>query len=291
MDSLLRHLRLGGGVRQAELAAAVGVSQGHISDVEVGRRPMTSAFAMKAAPELGVDPVVLLCGYEYEMIARKAEEGDASAPREALALAQKLLELLEELGAFDEERASQVRQIVEKLLDLVDGKPVAAPRVPPDKPAVPIKPVGKAAEDVMGTLRRLGAGRGLEVLTEDEAYDRLVEEGLSAEALEGLLDDVSARMGSSLITDAERLTLESIQAAAERRIAELTPDGARSGYLGRTGDYVAAKSRASAEAQEARDYEECMHELGLDMHGRPIPAEKQRHDAALKSAGFFPDRA
>lgn len=206
MKSLLKHLREESGRGQQEFARQIGASQSLVSEIERGRRDMTPGFAMKAAPELGVDPVVLLCGLQYEKVARKAEAGDPAAPNEALALAKRLMEILEEPGALDdEERAGQVRELVAELLKIVEGKPAVGRPGGLDKPLVPAGPAAKASTDAMSTLRRLGARRD-EVIDEDTAYERVVDSGISAAALEGLLDEISAMMSHSRLPAVERKT-------------------------------------------------------------------------------------
>lgn len=292
VKSALKHVREESGIGQLTFARRIGTSQGHVSDVENGRRDMTPDLAFKAAGELGIDGVRLYLAHTYGAIKAAEEEGDPAAPSKALGLARKLLEILEE-GGLDEERAEEVRTIIEELLKIVEGATAAASPTKPvasGKPPTPLKPAlvkASGSSDVMGTLRRLGAGRGMEALNEDEAYERLVEAGLSAAALEGLLDEISTRMSSSLIGDAERQSLEALQAAAERRIAELAADGGRPSEQVLAGDRAAVKARARAESRERRNQSECYDVLGLDQFGRPIPEARKDHDRALKSSRFL----
>lgn len=283
MKSFIRYLREENDLGQAALASIVGVSQGHISDLERGRREMTSSFVTKAAPVLGVDAVTLLSAHEFEKIARKAEEGDPAAPHEALALAKRLLELVEEPGALDEEQAAQIQEIVGRLIRVMEGKPVDAPRGVLDKPLVPA--AAKASPDALATLRGLGARRD-EVLDEGLVYERLVDDGLSAQALEQLLDQISERKSRSRLPALERRNLKAIQAAIERRIADLGDDGDRPSEQVLASDRAAATKAAASEAQEQRDYLESMREIGLDTFGRPHDPRRQEHERALKSSEY-----
>lgn len=298
MKSFLRHLREENDLEQVALASIAGTSQSYISDIESGRRPMTPSFAMKTGAVLGVDPVALLSAHELEKVVRKAEAGDPAAKNEALVLARRLLELVQEPDALDEEQAEQLRAIIAQLLRIVEGKPVGASRVA--KP-VPVEPVGKASADVMGTLRSLGAGRGVEVLAEDEVYARLEEAGLPVGTLEQLLDGASSMLADAQLSPEQRSAVENIYAAVLRRINDLGGDGGRSGFQTLAGadprsgggfrpsrsDAAAVKARYDAEVQEGRDHSQSMAELGYDAYGRPLSASKEAHDKALKSSPFL----
>jgi len=53
-DSRIKAIRKWRGVGQVELAAAVGIVQGHLSDVENGRRSMTGELAKRLSAQLDV---------------------------------------------------------------------------------------------------------------------------------------------------------------------------------------------------------------------------------------------
>lgn len=289
MRSVLKDKREENGFVQVTFARRIGAAQSLVSDVENGRRDMTPGFAMKAAPALGVNPVLLLAGHEYEKVAQKAEENDPAAPREALALAEKLLEILEEPGALDEEVADEVREVVGKLLELLEGATAAGGPTKPgglDKPVVPAAAAAKASPDgKMDALRRLGAMRDA-AIDENTAFERLVDAGIPAETLEQLLDQISTRLSHSRVGAVERQNLKALQAAMMRRIADLGEDGDRSSFQELAGDRVAATKAAASEARGGREHVESMRELGLDVFGRPVPKAQRDHEKVLKSSEY-----
>lgn len=55
----LVHIRRALDVTQAKLAQATGLSQKYISDLELGRRPISQAHVQTIADALGVEPAAL----------------------------------------------------------------------------------------------------------------------------------------------------------------------------------------------------------------------------------------
>lgn len=58
-DNLVKAIRKWRGLGQVELAAAAGIAQGHLSDIENGRRNLTADLATRLAEKLGVPPAWL----------------------------------------------------------------------------------------------------------------------------------------------------------------------------------------------------------------------------------------
>jgi transcriptional regulator with XRE-family HTH domain len=71
--SALKSLR--GSRHQLEIARASGVSQGHISEIEAGKKALTPAVAAKLAPTLGCTPDALMTAHRVASLQKMALKG------------------------------------------------------------------------------------------------------------------------------------------------------------------------------------------------------------------------
>ncbi len=82
-ESALKAIREAAGKHQLTLANETGVSQGFISELESGRKPLTSATAAKLAPGLGVAPEELEAAETITSLHRAALKSEVD-PRQLL---------------------------------------------------------------------------------------------------------------------------------------------------------------------------------------------------------------
>lgn len=84
----IREARSARGVSQADLAAAVGVSNSYLSHIEAGRRPVSEQIRLQVAITLGIDP-------------QQLEEGIPSDRKEELRLKLDFAEMALRNGNWD----------------------------------------------------------------------------------------------------------------------------------------------------------------------------------------------
>ncbi len=80
-ESALKTMREQTGKHQLRLANEAGVSQGYLSEVESGKKPLTPAVAEKVAPVLGVTAAELEAAEQMSLLHRMALKGAVDPQR------------------------------------------------------------------------------------------------------------------------------------------------------------------------------------------------------------------
>ncbi|MGC4111151.1 MAG: helix-turn-helix domain-containing protein [Nocardioides sp.] len=107
----IRQARVANGMSQADLAAAIGVSNSYLSHIEAGRRPVSETIRLQIAAQLGVDP-------------RQLEDGVPADRKEELQLKLSFAEIALHNGnwniaqdAFEEALASARTMPLDRFVD------------------------------------------------------------------------------------------------------------------------------------------------------------------------------
>lgn len=135
MDDVAK-LRRSLGLTQQGMADKATVARGVISMVEGKRQGLSVAASLKAAPVLGVGPVVLYLGTQLAAIKAKVEEEEITEEQGADKLLRVLRTVLEKFEDIeDEEGADELVTALEELLEAYTGKAVASARGTKPAPA------------------------------------------------------------------------------------------------------------------------------------------------------------
>ena len=118
----IRHLREQQGVRQADLARAIGVSASYLNQIEHNRRPLTDPVLARVSEALGLDPELFESDSSTRLLARLREAvADAGSP--ALPSSEQIRQLAVDQPAIAEAFVSLHRRFVDarEQADLLAG--------------------------------------------------------------------------------------------------------------------------------------------------------------------------